>query len=89
MTRVDDPDVAYRVFHALEIERAVYYLQEALPAARDLRAFVVGGQVLAAIERSGAGWRKNVARGAGHADGGVARRCRTTCPQRGGHVRTP
>jgi RimK family alpha-L-glutamate ligase len=65
MTRVDDPDVAYRVFHALALERAVYYLQEALPhAGRDLRAFVVGGRVLAAVERVGPGWRKNVARGA-------------------------
>jgi RimK family alpha-L-glutamate ligase len=64
MTRVDDRDVAYRVFHALEIERAVYYLQEALPAGRDLRAFVVGGRVLAAIERVAPGWRANVARGA-------------------------
>jgi RimK family alpha-L-glutamate ligase len=64
MTRIDDPDVAYRVFGALELERAVYYLQEALPAGRDLRAFVVGGRVLAAIERVGAGWRANLARGA-------------------------
>jgi RimK family alpha-L-glutamate ligase len=64
MTRVDDPDVAYRVFHALELERAVYYLQETLPADRDLRAFVVGGKVLAAIERVGSGWRANLARGA-------------------------
>jgi RimK family alpha-L-glutamate ligase len=64
MTRVDDADVAYRVFHALEIERAVYYLQEALPADRDLRAFVVGGRVLAAVERVGDGWRANLARGA-------------------------
>ena len=64
MTRVDDRDVAYRVFHALELERAVYYLQEALPADRDLRAFVVGGRVVAAVERVGPGWRKNVARGA-------------------------
>jgi RimK family alpha-L-glutamate ligase len=65
MTRVDDADVAYRVFHALALERAVYYLQEALPhAGRDLRAFVVGGRVLAAVERVGPGWRKNVARGA-------------------------
>lgn len=64
MTRVDDADVAYRVFHALELERAVYYLQEALPADRDLRAFVVGGRVLAAIERVGTGWRTNLARGA-------------------------
>jgi RimK family alpha-L-glutamate ligase len=64
MTRVDDPDVAYRVFHALALERAVYYLQEALPHGRDLRAFVVGGRVLAAIERIGTGWRANLARGA-------------------------
>jgi RimK family alpha-L-glutamate ligase len=64
MTRVDDRDVAFRVFHALEIERAVYYLQEALPADRDVRAFVVGGRVLAAIERVGEGWRANLARGA-------------------------
>jgi RimK family alpha-L-glutamate ligase len=65
MTRVDDPDVAYRVFHALELERAVYYLQETLPHdGRDLRALVVGGRVLAAIERVGSGWRANLARGA-------------------------
>jgi RimK family alpha-L-glutamate ligase len=65
MTRVDDADVAYRVFHALALERAVYYLQEALPhPGRDLRAFVVGGRLLAAIERVGSGWRVNLARGA-------------------------
>jgi RimK family alpha-L-glutamate ligase len=64
MTRVDDADVAYRVFHALALERAVYYLQEALPHGRDLRAFVIGGRVLAAIERIGSGWRTNLARGA-------------------------
>lgn len=64
MTRVDDADVAYRVFHALALERAVYYLQQALPGGRDLRAFVVGGRVLAAIERVGQGWRANLARGA-------------------------
>jgi RimK family alpha-L-glutamate ligase len=66
MTRVDDADVAYRVFSALELERAVYYLQETLPHdSRDVRAFVVGGRVLAAIERVGTGWRANLARGAG------------------------
>jgi RimK family alpha-L-glutamate ligase len=64
MTRVDDPDVAHRVFHALALERAVYYLQEALPAGPDVRAFVIGGRVLAAIERVGSGWRANLARGA-------------------------
>ena len=63
MTRVDDADVAYRVFHALALERAVYYLQET-HEGRDVRAFVVGGRVLAAIERVGSGWRVNLARGA-------------------------
>jgi RimK family alpha-L-glutamate ligase len=62
MTRVEDADVAYRVFHALELERAVYYLQET-HAGRDVRAFVVGGRVLAAIERVGPGWRANLAQG--------------------------
>ena len=63
MTRVDDADVAYRVFHALALERAVYYLQEA-HEGRDIRAFVIGGRVLAAIERTGMSWRANLARGA-------------------------
>ena len=64
MVRVDDHDVAQRVFRALELERAVYYLQETLPhAGRDVRALVVGEQVVAAIERSGDGWRTNLARG--------------------------
>ena len=64
MVRVDDHDVAERVFRALELERAVYYLQEALPhAGRDVRALVVGERVVAAIERSGEGWRTNLARG--------------------------
>lgn len=66
MTRITDEDVAYRVFKALEIERAVYYLQQTIPhAGRDVRAFVLGRRVLAAIERSApdGGWRTNVARG--------------------------
>src|SRR3954453_18763829 len=60
MARVDDADVAQRVVRALEIERAVSYLQEAVPhAGVDVRALVVGGRVVAAIERVGAGWRLN------------------------------
>jgi RimK family alpha-L-glutamate ligase len=64
MARVEDPDVAERVFRALEIERAVYYLQEFRSRGRDVRAFVVGDRVVAAIERVGDGWRANMARGA-------------------------
>ena len=64
MVRVDDFDVAQRVFRALELERAVYYLQETLPhTGCDVRALVVGQQVVASIERTGAGWRTNLARG--------------------------
>jgi RimK family alpha-L-glutamate ligase len=65
IARVEDRDVAARVFRALEIERAVYYLQETLPhQGLDVRALVVGGRVVAAIERVGTGWRANLARGA-------------------------
>jgi RimK family alpha-L-glutamate ligase len=64
MVRVDDFDVAQRVFRALELERAVYYLQETLPhTGCDVRALVVGQRVVASIERTGAGWRTNLARG--------------------------
>jgi RimK family alpha-L-glutamate ligase len=65
MARVEDRDVAQRVFRALEIERAVYYLQETVPHdGVDVRALVVGDRVVAAIERVGADWRANLARGA-------------------------
>jgi RimK family alpha-L-glutamate ligase len=65
MARVEDRDVAQRVFRALEIERAVYYLQETLPHdGVDVRALVVGERVVAAIERVGTTWRANLARGA-------------------------
>lgn len=69
MTRVSDEDVAWRVFRALDAIRGVYYVQRTVPhEGRDLRAFVVGRQVIGAIERSAAepgGWRTNVSRGGG------------------------
>ena len=67
IVRVSDPDVAFRVVKALETTRAVFYLQRAVDhGGRDYRLFVVGGRVLAAIERRAAAgdWRSNVARGA-------------------------
>jgi RimK family alpha-L-glutamate ligase len=65
MARIGDPDIAQRVFRALEIERAVYYLQETVPHdGIDVRALVVGDRVIAAIERVATGWRANLARGA-------------------------
>jgi RimK family alpha-L-glutamate ligase len=64
MVRVSDAEIAYRVFKALELERAVYYVQQALPhEGRDVRVFVVGGRVVAAAWRVADGWRTNLARG--------------------------
>jgi RimK family alpha-L-glutamate ligase len=67
MVRVSDPDVAIRVVRALEQTRAVFYVQRAIDhGGRDVRAFVVGGRVIGAIERHApeGDWRTNVARGA-------------------------
>jgi RimK family alpha-L-glutamate ligase len=67
IVRVSDPDVAFRVVKTLETTRAVFYVQRAIDhGGRDYRLFVVGGRVLAAIERRAADgdWRSNVARGA-------------------------
>lgn len=69
IVRVDDEELAYRVFRALALERAVYYVQEAVPSAdggggRDLRVFIVGGVVAASIWRTSDGWRTNLSRGA-------------------------
>jgi RimK family alpha-L-glutamate ligase len=64
LARLEDPDVADRVFRALEIERAIYYLQETVEHdGRDVRAMVVGERVIGAIERVGEGWRTNLAKG--------------------------
>lgn len=64
MVRVSDADLAYRTFRALELARSVFYLQEYVPhGGRDIRAFVVGGRVVAAMGRRIEGWKTNVAQG--------------------------
>jgi RimK family alpha-L-glutamate ligase len=64
MVRVSDEEMAFRVFKTIETIRGVYYLQQAIDHdGRDIRAFVVGGRVLAAIERRSDGWRTNLSRG--------------------------
>jgi RimK family alpha-L-glutamate ligase len=70
MVRVSDEEMAWRVFRTLDQIRAVYYLQRTIDhGGRDIRAFVVGGRVLAAIERTasptGPAWRTNFSRGGG------------------------
>jgi RimK family alpha-L-glutamate ligase len=66
IVRVEDPDVAHRVFRALELERTVYYVQRTVAPAgrRNLRVLVVAGEVAGAMERMTDSWRANVARGA-------------------------
>jgi RimK family alpha-L-glutamate ligase len=64
MVRVSDEETAWRVFRALEAIRGVYYLQRAIPhEGKDIRAFVIGDRVVAAIERRSPGWRTNISRG--------------------------
>ena len=67
LVRVSDPDVAFRVLKSLDATRTVFYVQRAIDhGGRDLRAFVVGGTVIGAIERHAldGDWRTNVSRGA-------------------------
>jgi RimK family alpha-L-glutamate ligase len=66
MVRVSDPETAFRVFRALELTRAVFYVQRVIEHdGCDVRAFVVGDRVIAAIERRArdGGWRTNVSLG--------------------------
>jgi RimK family alpha-L-glutamate ligase len=66
IVRVEDRDLAHRVFRALELERTVYYVQRTVAPAgrRDLRLLVVGGEIAGAMERETDSWRANIARGA-------------------------
>ena len=65
MVRVTDPDVAHRVFRALDLGRYVYYLQAFIPHdQKDIRVFVIGDKAVAAMVRRGATWKTNVAQGA-------------------------
>jgi RimK family alpha-L-glutamate ligase len=66
LVRLTDPDIAFRVLRPLEQAQAVFYLQRAVDhGGRDIRAFIIGGRVVGAIERQAPGgdWRTNVARG--------------------------
>jgi ribosomal protein S6--L-glutamate ligase len=66
ITRVTDRDIAYRVFSTLERLGSVSYVQKFVAhKGSDLRVFVLGGTVLAAMRRRHeSDWRTNVARGA-------------------------
>jgi RimK family alpha-L-glutamate ligase len=80
MVRVSDPETAFRVFRALEMTRAVFYVQRVIEHdGCDVRAFVVGDRVVAAIERRArdGGWRTNISLGGeGHTIDLPPDRCR-------------
>ena len=64
-TRISNPDVAARVFRTISFYHGVLYLQEFIPhGVSDIRAFVVGDRVIAAMHRIAEGWKTNVSLGA-------------------------
>jgi ribosomal protein S6--L-glutamate ligase len=65
MVRLSDPELAWRTFRTLERTQSVLYVQRFIRhPGWDLRVFVVGGGVLAAMRRHARGdWRTNVAQG--------------------------
>lgn len=63
--RVSDPDVANRIFRTLNFTHNVLYIQKFVPhGTKDIRAFVVGDRVVAAMQRRAEGWKTNVSLGA-------------------------
>lgn len=64
MLRLTDRELAWRTFRTLERLQSVLYLQRFIAhPGWDLRAFVIAGRVIAAMRRSNADWRTNVAQG--------------------------
>ena len=65
LVRVTDPELAWRTFRAIEQVGGVLYLQRFVRhPGWDVRAFVLGGRVLAGMKRTARGdWRTNVAQG--------------------------
>lgn len=65
ITRVSDAEVARRIFSSLSFHHFVLYVQEFIPHGnRDMRAFVVGDRVIAAMYRIAESWKTNVSQGA-------------------------
>ncbi len=64
--RISDPDVAERLFRAVAFYHEVIYLQKFIPhGTSDVRVFVVGERVIAAMHRvSPSSWKTNVSLGA-------------------------
>lgn len=65
MTRVTDIETASRVFNNIAFSNLVIYMQEFVPHGnRDIRAFTIGEEVVAAMYRISDSWKTNVFQGA-------------------------
>jgi len=64
-TRVTDMEVAATIFKAITFYHGVIYLQEFVPHGfSDIRAFVIGDRVVAAMKRVANTWKTNYSQGA-------------------------
>jgi RimK family alpha-L-glutamate ligase len=64
-TRIVDSEIASTVFKAITFHHGVIYLQEFVPHGHsDIRAFVIGGRVVAAMRRVAESWKTNYSQGA-------------------------
>ncbi len=64
-TRVTNPEVAATIFKAITFYHGVIYLQEFVPHGfSDVRAFVIGNRVVAAMKRVANTWKTNYSQGA-------------------------
>jgi tetrahydromethanopterin:alpha-L-glutamate ligase len=64
-TRVKDPEIASTIFRAITFYHGVIYLQEFVHHGfSDIRAFVVGDRVVAAMRRVADSWKTNYSQGA-------------------------
>lgn len=65
ITKLIDVDAARTIFMGLRLVRSVIYLQEFIPhGTRDIRVFVIGDRIIAAMYRESNTWKTNVAQGA-------------------------
>jgi len=64
-TRISDLEIAARIFRSVVFHHGVLYLQEFIPhGVSDVRAFVIGDHVIAAMHRVADNWKTNVSQGA-------------------------
>jgi len=64
-TRISDPEIAQTVFSTITFYHGVIYIQEYVPHGfSDIRAFVIGDDVAAAMRRVAKSWKTNYSQGA-------------------------